>query len=61
MRRPLFGVSGYRKRGLRWISGPDFFLEAKSWFLLGVRRKTVFLAWFFAGENVVNCVVNVVN
>jgi len=25
-----------------------------------VFRKTAFLMWFFAGENVVDCVVNVV-
>jgi hypothetical protein len=57
----LFGVSGYPKRGLQWISGPYFFLVAKSWFLLGVLQKTAFSVWFFAGENVVDCMVNVVN
>jgi len=29
-------------------------------FLRGVLRKVVCRTWFFAGENVVNCVVNVV-
>jgi hypothetical protein len=36
------------------------FLAGEVWFLLGVLRKTAFSSWFFGGENVVDCVVDVV-
>jgi hypothetical protein len=45
---------------LGWISGSYFFLGGWERVLLGVLRKRAFLMWFFAGENVVDCVVDVV-
>jgi hypothetical protein len=37
-----------------------FFWAGSCGVLQGILRKRVFLWWFFAGENVVECVVNVV-
>jgi hypothetical protein len=41
-------------------AGGEQRIEAFALFLRGVLRKAVRRTWFFAGENVVKCVVNVV-
>jgi hypothetical protein len=38
----------------------NFFWRGSCGVFVGILRKRVFLWWFFDGENVVECVVNVV-
>ena len=50
-------VSGYRKWGLRWISGADFFELLLKWSFDENGRFSV----VFAGQVAVKCVANVAN
>jgi hypothetical protein len=57
-----------KRKGGSAIAGPPFFALACAFFLpyggmvflQGVFRKSVVLVWCFCGENVVDCMVNVV-
>jgi hypothetical protein len=54
----LGGVAG--KIDFGEVSAVIFFCDGEEVFLQGFLRKAVFSVWFFGGEVVVNCVVNVV-
>jgi hypothetical protein len=60
VRQASITTIGVRRWVYGWVIRAIFFGGGVVVFLWGILRKRVFLWWFFDGENMVECVVNVV-